>query len=31
VPSTVVDCTSSDLRLLRPGPLSLEDLKQALA
>jgi len=31
VPSTVVDCTSSDLRLLRPGPLSLEDLRQALA
>ncbi len=30
VPSTVVDCTSSDLRLLRSGPLSLEDLKQAL-
>jgi L-threonylcarbamoyladenylate synthase len=31
VPSTVVDCTSSGLRLLRSGPLSLEDLKQALA
>jgi L-threonylcarbamoyladenylate synthase len=31
VPSTVVDCISSDLRLLRPGPLSLEDLRQALA
>ncbi len=30
VPSTVVDCTSSDLRLLRPGPLSLEDLQAAL-
>jgi L-threonylcarbamoyladenylate synthase len=30
VPSTVVDCTSSDLRILRQGPLSLEDLKKAL-
>ena len=30
VPSTVVDCTASDLRILRPGPLSLEDLKKAL-
>ena len=30
VPSTVVDCTSPDLRILRQGPLSLEDLKKAL-
>ena len=30
VPSTVVDCTSSDLRILRPGPLSLEELKKAV-
>jgi L-threonylcarbamoyladenylate synthase len=30
VPSTVVDCTAPDLRILRLGPLSLDDLQQAL-
>jgi L-threonylcarbamoyladenylate synthase len=29
-PSTVVDCTTPNLRLLREGPLSLEDLQEAL-
>ena len=27
VPSTVVDCTGSGLRIIRPGPLSLEELQ----
>lgn len=30
VPSTVVDCTTPSLRILREGPLSLEQLQQAL-
>ena len=30
VPSTVVDCTAPGLRLLREGPLSLEDLQGVL-
>lgn len=30
VPSTVVDCTNPELRLLRSGPLSLETLREAL-
>ena len=30
-PSTVVDCTGSELLILRSGPLSLEDLQAALA
>jgi len=30
-PSTVVDCTGSELVILRSGPLSLHDLKSALA
>ena len=29
-PSTVVDCTRSDLSLLRPGPISMDQLNQAL-
>jgi L-threonylcarbamoyladenylate synthase len=29
-PSTVVDCTGSTLVILRPGPISLEELMQAL-
>jgi L-threonylcarbamoyladenylate synthase len=31
IPSTVLDCTSSELHILRQGPLSLEDLKRALS
>jgi L-threonylcarbamoyladenylate synthase len=30
VPSTVVDCTGTDLVLLRPGPISYDDLCAAL-
>jgi len=30
VPSTLVDCTTSDLRVLREGPISLEELISAL-
>lgn len=30
VPSTVVDCTTPSLEVLRPGPLSLEQLQTAL-
>lgn len=30
VPSTVVDCTKPELRLLRSGPLALETLQEAL-
>ncbi len=30
VPSTLVDCTSSDLKILREGPISLEELRSAL-
>jgi len=29
-PSTVVDCTQPDLTILRPGPISMEQLNQAL-
>ncbi len=29
-PSTVVDCTQPDLTILRPGPISMEQLIQAL-
>lgn len=29
-PSTVVDCTRSDLTLLRPGPISMDQLNQVL-
>ena len=31
IPSTVVDCTGADLRILRPGPLTLEELRAAVA
>ena len=31
VPSTVVDCTGAELVVLREGPISLEDMQQALA
>lgn len=30
IPSTVVDCTTEDLRILREGPLTMEDLVRAL-
>jgi L-threonylcarbamoyladenylate synthase len=30
VPSTLVDCTSAELKVLREGPLSLEQLRSAL-
>lgn len=30
LPSTVVDCTTTELRVLREGPISLEALRQAL-
>ena len=30
IPSTVVDCTGEELVILRPGPLSLQDLLTAL-
>lgn len=30
VPSTVVDCTSGELAILRPGPITLEDIHEAL-
>ncbi len=30
VPSTVVDCTSDQIKILRPGPLSLAKLKKAI-
>jgi L-threonylcarbamoyladenylate synthase len=30
VPSTLVDCTTSELKVLREGPISLEDLISAL-
>ena len=30
VPSTLVDCTASELKVLREGPISLEDLLSAL-
>lgn len=31
IPSTVADCTGGDLVILREGPLSIEDLRAALA
>ena len=31
VPSTVVDCTTPEIKILRPGPLSLHQLKSVLA
>ena len=30
VPSTLVDCTTSELKILREGPVSLEELRSAL-
>jgi L-threonylcarbamoyladenylate synthase len=30
VPSTLVDCTTSELKVLREGPITLEDLLSAL-
>lgn len=30
IPSTVVDCTTAELAILRPGPISLEMLQEAL-
>ena len=30
VPSTLVDCTASELKVLREGPISLKDLLSAL-
>ena len=30
VPSTVVDCTTPEIKILRPGPLSLHQLKSVL-
>ncbi len=30
IPSTVVDCTSQEAVILRPGPISLEDINKAL-
>jgi L-threonylcarbamoyladenylate synthase len=30
IPSTVVDCTTEDLRIVREGPLTMDDLLQAL-
>ncbi|NIW46753.1 MAG: threonylcarbamoyl-AMP synthase, partial [Gammaproteobacteria bacterium] len=30
VPSTIVDCTTEELKILRPGPISLTDLNNAL-
>lgn len=29
--STIADCTGEEIRILRPGPVSLEDIQQALA
>ncbi len=31
VPSTVVDCTETTPKILRPGPITMEDLQAALA
>ena len=30
IPSTVVDCTTPELTILRPGPISLEDIRKVL-
>jgi L-threonylcarbamoyladenylate synthase len=31
IPSTVVDCTTPEIKILRPGPLTLADLKSVLS
>lgn len=31
VPSTVVDCTTDEIKLLRPGPISMDDLNRVLS
>lgn len=31
VPSTVVDCTTPDLKILRPGPISYEDIDRKVS
>jgi L-threonylcarbamoyladenylate synthase len=31
VPSTLVDCTAEELKILREGPISLEEIKQKLS
>jgi L-threonylcarbamoyladenylate synthase len=31
VPSTIVDCTTPELKILRPGPISKREFKRALA
>ena len=31
VPSTVVDCTTADLKILRPGPISYDDLDRIVS
>lgn len=31
VPSTLVDCTGNDLKILRDGPISLEEIRQKLS
>jgi L-threonylcarbamoyladenylate synthase len=31
VPSTLVDCTGNDLRILREGPISLEEIRRKLS
>jgi L-threonylcarbamoyladenylate synthase len=31
VPSTLVDCTGEDLKILREGPISLEEIRQKLS
>jgi len=31
VPSTVVDCTSPDLKILRPGPISYDDIDRIVS
>jgi L-threonylcarbamoyladenylate synthase len=31
IPSTVVDCTAPDLVVLRPGPISMDDIQRELA
>jgi L-threonylcarbamoyladenylate synthase len=31
VPSTVVDCTGEEIKILREGPISLEEIRQKLS
>lgn len=31
IPSTLVDCTGNDLKILREGPISLEEIRQKLS